>query len=148
MTHFSQVLPNGKYMVKLHFAETYQGITGPGQRVFSFNVEGHEFKDFDVWVKAGGDLRAYAKGLPEDRQRALARRYAELFAVFMKHSSVVTRVTFRGVADGDSWLNNWPVHGRTNYPLIFDREGKPKLACASVIGAAAPQAAHSVVPAQ
>ena len=66
MTRFSQALPNGKYMVKLHFAETYQGITGPGQRVFSFNVEGREFKDFDIWAKAGGDLRAYVETVPAD----------------------------------------------------------------------------------
>jgi hypothetical protein len=59
MTLFSYPVPNGKYVVKLHFAETFEGITGPGERVFSFNVEGHEFKDFDVWVKAGGPLRAY-----------------------------------------------------------------------------------------
>ena len=59
MTTFSQAVPNGKYTVKLHFAETWEGITGPGQRVFSFNVEGQEFKDFDVWTKAGGKQKAY-----------------------------------------------------------------------------------------
>jgi hypothetical protein len=59
MTAFSEPLPNGKYTVKLHFSETYEGITGPGQRVFSYNVEGKDFKDFDVWVKAGGFARAY-----------------------------------------------------------------------------------------
>ena len=59
MDSFSWPVPNGKYMVKLHFAETFDGITGPGQRVFSYNVQGHEFKDFDVWVKAGGALKAY-----------------------------------------------------------------------------------------
>jgi endoglucanase len=59
MSSFSWKLPNGKYIVKLHFAETYEDITGPGQRVFSFNVAGHEFKDFDVWAKAGGARRAY-----------------------------------------------------------------------------------------
>jgi hypothetical protein len=58
MTSFSYPVPNGKYTVKLHFAETYEAITGPGQRLFSFNVEGQEFKDFDVWVKAGGPRRA------------------------------------------------------------------------------------------
>jgi endoglucanase len=66
MTAFSHPLPDGKYTVKLHFAETYDGITGPGQRVFSFNVEGHEFKDFDVWVKAGGPQRAYIETVPVD----------------------------------------------------------------------------------
>jgi len=59
MTAFSCPLPNGKYTVKLHFCETYDGIEGPGQRVFSFNVAGHEFKDFDVWVKAGGPRKPY-----------------------------------------------------------------------------------------
>jgi len=66
MTGFSQPLPNGKYTVKLHFAETYEGITGAGQRVFSFNVEGRQFKDFDVLAKAGGALRAYVETVSVD----------------------------------------------------------------------------------
>jgi malectin (di-glucose binding ER protein) len=59
MDSFSQRLPNGKYVVKLHFAETSPTIKGPGERLFSFNIQGHEFRDFDVWVKAGGPRRAY-----------------------------------------------------------------------------------------
>ena len=59
MSSFSYPVPNGKYTVKLHFAETYEGISGPGGRVFSFNVGGKEFKDFDVFAKAGGQQRAY-----------------------------------------------------------------------------------------
>jgi len=59
MTAFSLKVPNGKYVVKLHFAETFEGISGQGERVFSFNVEGKDFKDFDVFVKAGGANRAY-----------------------------------------------------------------------------------------
>lgn len=66
MTKFSRPLPNGKYLVKLHFAETYEGITAAGERVFSFNVAGKEFKDFDVFVKAGGTLRAYVETVPVD----------------------------------------------------------------------------------
>jgi len=61
MDSFSWPLPNGKYQVKLYFAETYDGITGPGERVFSFSVQGQEFKDFDVWKKAGGPLKAYVE---------------------------------------------------------------------------------------
>jgi enterochelin esterase family protein len=64
MDSFSWPVPNGKYLVKLHFAETFEGITGPGERVFSFNVEGRDFKDFDVWVKAGGALKAYVESVP------------------------------------------------------------------------------------
>jgi hypothetical protein len=63
MTAYSFAVPNGKYTVKLHFAEVYSGITGPGDRVFSFNVQGHEFKDFDIWVKAGGSNKAYVESV-------------------------------------------------------------------------------------
>ena len=64
MDMFSWPLANGKYLVKLHFCETYEGITGPGQRVFSFNVQGRDVKDFDVFAKAGGPLIAYVEIVP------------------------------------------------------------------------------------
>ena len=64
MTAFSLPVPNGKYTVKLHFCETYEGITDKGMRVFSYNVEGHEFKDLDVFAKAGGALRPYIETVP------------------------------------------------------------------------------------
>ena len=64
MSSFSCAVPNGKYIAKLHFAETFEGITGAGQRVFSYNVQGHEFKDFDVYVKAGGSNKAYIETVP------------------------------------------------------------------------------------
>ena len=66
MTGYSFAVPNGKYTVKLHFAEVYSGISGPGDRVFSFNVQGHEFKDFDIWVKAGGFAKAYVESVDVD----------------------------------------------------------------------------------
>ena len=64
MDSFSCSVPNGNYIAKLYFAETYEGITGPGMRVFSFNVQGTDFKDFDVWVKAGGPDTAYVLPVP------------------------------------------------------------------------------------
>jgi hypothetical protein len=64
MNSFSCKLPNGRYTAKLYFAETYEGVTQPGDRVFSFNVQGHEFKDFDVWKKAGGPYRACVVPVP------------------------------------------------------------------------------------
>lgn len=64
MDSFSCTVPNGKYVAKLYFAETYDGIGGPGERVFSFNVHGREFKNFDIWVKAGGAFRAYVESVP------------------------------------------------------------------------------------
>ena len=64
MESFSQKLPNGKYDLKLPFCETFEGISGPGERVFSFDVEGKTFKDFDVWAKAGGAAKAYVETVP------------------------------------------------------------------------------------
>lgn len=66
MSAFRWKVINGHYTVRLHFAETYEEISGPGQRVFSFTVEGREFKDFDVWQKAGGGLRAYVETIEVD----------------------------------------------------------------------------------
>jgi endo-1,4-beta-xylanase len=77
-------------------------------------------------VKQNPGLNPYASGLPEAVQQQLASRYADLFRVYAAHRDAVVRVTFWGVTDGNSWLNNWPVHGRTSYPLLFDSDGHPK----------------------
>jgi endo-1,4-beta-xylanase len=69
-------------------------------------------------------------------QQLLPKRYGELFGVYMKHRDTISRITFWGVGDGDSWLNNWPVQGRTSYPLLFDRAGLPEPAFDAVIRAA------------
>jgi endo-1,4-beta-xylanase len=87
----------------------------------------------DVSATSVGGANPYVSDLPEDIQKALAQRYADLFAIFVKHAEVMSRVTFWGVTDGDSWKNNFPVRGRTNYPLLFDRDGKPKPAFDAVI---------------
>jgi len=79
-------------------------------------------------------LNPYPKSLPDSMQQALAARYAEFFTLFRKHAGTVRRVTLWGVHDGQSWLNFWPVRGRTNYPLLFDRQCRPKPAFKAVIG--------------
>ena len=78
-------------------------------------------------------LNPYPEALPDSMQQVLAKRYAESFALFHKHRDKISRVTFWGVNDGQSWLNNWPVRGRTNYPLLFDRRYQPKPAFEAVI---------------
>lgn len=92
----------------------------------------------DIAATAAGNAQAnpYTEGLPEGMQQALAARYAELFDVFVQHRDAIDRVTFWGVTDGDSWLNNFPTRRRTNYPLLFDREGKPKAAFDAVLAKA------------
>jgi endo-1,4-beta-xylanase len=71
----------------------------------------------------------YANGLPDQVQQQLARRYADVFRVFVNHRDAVTRVTFWGLSDADSWLNR----GRMNYPLLWDRQRHPKRAFDAVV---------------
>jgi endo-1,4-beta-xylanase len=92
--------------------------------------------DVSATAAGGTGSNPYSGGLPDSVQQALARRYAELFDIFVKYRASIGRITFWGVTDGGSWLNNFPIRGRTNYPLLFDREGQPKPAFTSVIGAA------------
>jgi endo-1,4-beta-xylanase len=78
-------------------------------------------------------MNPYPEKLPDSVQVQLAQRYQDIFRLFNKHSDKISRVTFWGVNDGNSWLNDWPIKGRTNYPLLFDRENKPKMAYDKVI---------------
>jgi len=89
--------------------------------------------DISATAAPAGNSNPYPNGLPDEMQQALAKRYAELFDVFVQHRDVIGRVTFWGVTDGDSWLNNFPTRGRTNYPLLFDRQGKAKPAFNTVL---------------
>jgi endo-1,4-beta-xylanase len=71
-------------------------------------------------------MNPYTVGLPDSVQVLFTQRYVDFFKIFRKHRDVIERVTFWGIADGMSWLNGWPIRGRTNYPLIFDRDFKAK----------------------
>jgi endo-1,4-beta-xylanase len=71
-------------------------------------------------------MNPYPTGFPDSMQIKLANKYEGLFKLFLKHKEKISRVTFWGVHDGHSWLNGWPIKGRTNYPLFFDRQLKPK----------------------
>jgi endo-1,4-beta-xylanase len=76
----------------------------------------------------GPESNPYVNGLSDDVQQALARYYADAFRVFLKHRDDITRVTFWGLSDGDSWLNR----GRVNHPLLWDRQRQPKPAFSEV----------------
>lgn len=82
------------------------------------------------------EMNPYAGSLPDSVAQIQAITYADLFRLFLKYKQYVTRVTFWGVNDGQSWLNGWPIPGRTNYPLLFDRNFQPKPAFYSVIATA------------
>jgi endo-1,4-beta-xylanase len=95
-------------------------------------------RDPDMWgadlskkAKIKAATNVYPDGLPPAMQEKLARRYADCFELFLKHR--VGRVTFWGVTDATSWLHDFPIPGRVNYPLLWDRDGREKPAFAAVV---------------
>jgi len=79
-------------------------------------------------------LNPWPKGLPEEMEQKLAKRYEDLFRLFLKHRDTIDRVTTWGTSDDESWKNNFPIPGRTNYPLLFDRQKQRKPAYYAVAG--------------
>jgi endo-1,4-beta-xylanase len=77
-------------------------------------------------------LNPWKTGLPPEIDAKLTARYRQLFELFLKHRRSIARVTTWGTFDGESWKNNFPVRGRTNYPLLFDRQLQPKAAYAGI----------------
>ena len=95
--------------------------------------DGSQSADVSLRQEGGDALDPYTDGLPPEMQQRLADRYAALFRVFLDHADSISRVTFWGVTDGDSWKNGFPIPGRTNHPLLFDRDGQPKPAYEAVV---------------
>jgi endo-1,4-beta-xylanase len=74
--------------------------------------------------------------LPDKVEKKLANRYAEFFSYFRKNRDFFSRITFWAVHDGQSWRNYWPITGRADYPMLFDRNCQPKPAFDAVIESA------------
>lgn len=97
-------------------------IIGQGMADKQFQLE--EFKKF---------LDPYPNGLPDSIQTLLTKRYEELFGIFYKRKDKIARVTLWGVQDDMSWKNDYPIPGRTNYPLLWNRDSKPKPALEAIL---------------
>ncbi len=93
------------------------------------NTSADVSKRFELTKKSN----PYATGLPDSVETKEANRYAEFFKLFLKYKGSLTRVTFWGMSDAQSWRNNWPIWGRSAYPLLFDNNYQPKPAYFSVI---------------
>ena len=82
------------------------------------------------------EMNPYTAGLPDDVAQKQADLYRQAFEMFLRHRKSIGRVTFWGTYDAVSWLNFFPIRGRTDYPLLFDRQGRPKPAFNAVVQAA------------
>lgn len=84
---------------------------------------GAELTDTAAYTKT---LDPYREGLSAEKMDELGKRYVDFFKLYVKHQDKISRVTLWGVGDADSWKNDWPIEGRTDYPLLFDRAYQPK----------------------
>jgi endo-1,4-beta-xylanase len=94
--------------------------------VLPFPDEQSRGADLSVNLELNARLNPYADGLPADVEQQQIDRYLNLFRILLAHRDSVERVTFWGVHDAQNWKNDWPMRGRTDYPLLFDRQGQPK----------------------
>ena len=81
-------------------------------------------------------MNPYTAGLPDSVATVWNDRMEAFFNLFLKHSDKITRVTLWGVTDNHSWKNNWPVRGRTDYPLLWDRNYQSKPVVGAIVEAA------------
>jgi endo-1,4-beta-xylanase len=71
-------------------------------------------------------LDPYRDGVPDSVMGQWNKRMTDMFAMFLRNSDAIDRVTVWGLSDGASWLNGFPIRGRRDYPLLYDRNMKPK----------------------
>lgn len=55
-----------------------------------------------------------------------SKRYHQVFQLLREYKDVITSVTFWGAADDYTWLSDFPVKGRKNWPFLFDENHQPK----------------------
>ena len=79
-------------------------------------------------------MNPYKNGVPSDKMIEWENKYLDFFKVFFRHSDKISRVTLWGLTDKDSWKNNFPIRGRTDYPLFFDRNYQPKPIVKKIMG--------------
>ncbi len=78
------------------------------------------------WEKEERKIMVGEEKLTSEKEQLQVEKYAMLFKVFRKFKNNITGVTFWNISDRTTWLDNYPVKGRKNYPLLFDTYLKPK----------------------
>ena len=90
------------------------------------NPEGFGGAEISQNFELQAKYNPYTKGLDKKGQKLFNQRYLDLFKIIERHKDIISRVTFWGVNDGHTWLNDWPIKGRTNYPTLIDRNNQLK----------------------
>lgn len=134
-------LVNPKDMGQFETAINAYSSLGVSVSITELDISVLPFPEQEKWgadISQNLELQAqynpYAEGLPEAVATAQSERYIDLFHILLAYREQVERVTFWGVNDGQSWKNDWPMEGRTDYPLLFDRNNRPRPVFYDIIG--------------
>jgi len=92
-----------------------------------------QITELDVSVYSSGQTDPADNAFTAEREKKQLEKYKMVFKVFRDYKDVITGITFWNVSDKSSWLDNFPVRGRKNYPLLFDQNLKPKKAYWEVV---------------
>jgi endo-1,4-beta-xylanase len=92
-----------------------------------------QITELDVSVYSSSEKDPADNVFTAEREQKQLEKYKMVFRVLRDYKNVITGVTFWNVSDKSSWLDNFPVRGRKNYPLLFDQNLKPKKAYWEVI---------------
>ncbi len=92
-----------------------------------------QITELDVSVFGSDDKRKDLKQPTEEMVASRDKFYRNIFSIFREYKDVITNVTFWGVADDFTWLNNFPVKGRKDWPLLFNDNHEPKKALMDVM---------------
>ncbi len=92
-----------------------------------------QITELDVSVYSWDETDPSDNVFTAERELKQAEKYEMIFRVFRDYKNVITGITFWNISDKSSWLDNFPVKGRKNYPLLFDQNLKPKKAFLEVI---------------
>ena len=116
--------------------------TGAEVHVTEMDITALPFPDRRVGAEVSASfeyqqiMNPYANGLTDSARVALKDRYLDFFELFLKHEDKIKRVTMWGITDQQSWRNYWPIRGRNDFPLLFDREYSAKPIVEDIIKAA------------
>ncbi|MFP3599062.1 endo-1,4-beta-xylanase [Chryseobacterium sp. SIMBA_029] len=110
----------------LAYAETGVKVNVTEMEISALPSPGGNSANISDTVAYKKEMNPYTQGLPANVQSQWEKRYVDFFGLFLKHSDKIRRVTLWGVTDTQSWKNDFPIKGRTDYPLLFDRQDQAK----------------------
>ncbi|MBV5313345.1 MAG: endo-1,4-beta-xylanase [Prolixibacteraceae bacterium] len=86
----------------------------------------YEGANISANFKYSKEMDPYREAIPDSVQQHWNKRMLDMFGLFLKYNDVVDRVTIWGLTDNTTWLNNFPIRGRKDSPVLFDRNNQRK----------------------